>query len=288
MRDVLGSAGWLWLAVFTIALSAIATFVLRSLLQYRQLTRANRRDPIGLRHAIVLLHGIFGFDRIGRGGIQQEYFRGVARYLARLKVDVFCPRLSAADRIEIRAAQLERFVRELDQPVVIVAHSMGGLDARYALSRLALDRLVCCLVTIGTPHRGTPLASLGRLPPLRLLRWLGNKFRFSTKGIDMLTAEAMQRFNLEVPDSPRVAYFSVVATAGWRTILFAPLLWLSHRYLRRAVGANDGMVPRASQAWGQVLLEIEADHWSQIGWSWRFNARRFYERLLRELQRRGY
>jgi hypothetical protein len=44
-------------------------------------------------------------------------------------------------------------------------------------------------------------------------------------------------------------------------------------YLRRLAGRNDGIVPVASQYWGyrgetlaEIEAEIEADHFSQIGW----------------------
>ena len=47
--------------------------------------------------------------------------------------------------------------REKDR-VVIIAHSMGGLDARYMISRLGMDDRVTALVTITTPHRGSPYA----------------------------------------------------------------------------------------------------------------------------------
>lgn len=43
----------------------------------------------------------------------------------------------------------------------IIAHSMGGLDARYyAISWLGLAERVASLTTIGIPHLGTPLADL--------------------------------------------------------------------------------------------------------------------------------
>ncbi|HZY02105.1 MAG TPA: hypothetical protein VFF02_01300, partial [Anaeromyxobacteraceae bacterium] len=61
--------------------------------------------------------------------------------------------------------------------------------------------------------------------------------------------------------------------------------WL---YLKRRAGENDGVVPASSQRWGEVLAEIEADHWAQIGWSRSFDAAEFYARLLRELRGRGF
>ena len=57
--------------------------------------------------------------------------------------------------------------------VNIIAHSMGGLDARYAIAKLGLADRVASLVTIGTPHLGTPLANLGaRLSDLLRLKSL--------------------------------------------------------------------------------------------------------------------
>ena len=41
----------------------------------------------------------------------------------------------------------------------IIAHSMGGLDARHAIAHVpGLAGRVATLVTIGTPHRGSPVA----------------------------------------------------------------------------------------------------------------------------------
>jgi hypothetical protein len=49
------------------------------------------------------------------------------------------------------------------------------------------------------------------------------------------------------------------------------------------------VVPANSQAWGEVLREVEADHWAQIGWWSRgFDAASLYEDLLRELRGRGF
>ena len=40
----------------------------------------------------------------------------------------------------------------------VIGHSLGGLIARYYVQRLAGDRRVHTLVTLGTPHHGTQLA----------------------------------------------------------------------------------------------------------------------------------
>jgi hypothetical protein len=53
-------------------------------------------------------------------------------------------------------------------------------------------------------------------------------------------------------------------------------------------GPNDGIVPASSQRWGQVLREVEADHWAQVGWSLRFDAVTLYEEILRDLASLGF
>lgn len=45
--------------------------------------------------------------------------------------------------------------------VHIVGHSQGGLDARYAVSRLGYGPHTLSVTTLSTPHRGTPLGDLG-------------------------------------------------------------------------------------------------------------------------------
>lgn len=54
--------------------------------------------------------------------------------------------------------------------VHVVAHSLGGLVARYYVQVLAGDERVHTLVTLGTPHEGTRLAHLvPRVVPYRLV-----------------------------------------------------------------------------------------------------------------------
>jgi triacylglycerol lipase len=60
-----------------------------------------------------------------------------------------------AERI---AAAVREMTDEFDGPIDILAHSMGGLSARWSIERLDPDLRVDDLVTLGTPHRGTSLA----------------------------------------------------------------------------------------------------------------------------------
>jgi len=61
--------------------------------------------------------------------------------------------------------------------VHLVGHSLGGLLARYAVQRLGLDRLTSTVVTVAAPHRGVPIAWLGRGPAALQMRTGSSLFR---------------------------------------------------------------------------------------------------------------
>jgi triacylglycerol lipase len=235
----------------------------------------------------VLAHGLFGFDEIAVARRRHAYFRGVARRLRKEGYRVINARLPGAASIEVRARALAACVDGAGQRVDILAHSMGGLDARYAIARLGVARRVAALVTIGTPHRGTPMADLtadllGKLGIARALDLAG----FDLEALHALTSARMERFNAEVPDARGVAYRSVVGVVR-RTRRANPLLLPGYLWLRERAGDNDGVVPASSQRWGEVMAEIEADHWAQIGWSRHLDAGELYLGLLQELRHLG-
>jgi len=63
-----------------------------------------------------------------------------------------------ADEVGKRLAGLGWDGDDADKRVIVVAHSMGGLVARYWLGPLDGWRTCRALVTLGTPHRGAPKA----------------------------------------------------------------------------------------------------------------------------------
>ena len=97
----------------------------------------------------------------------------------------------------------------------------------------------------------------------------------------------MAEFNEAVPDMLGVRYSSHVGCVrgGIRDVhtLLAP----GFAFLKRRTGHNDGIVPAASQRWGDVAGEVRADHWAQIGWSQGLDVKRFYAAIARALARVG-
>ena len=87
---------------------------------------------------IVLAHGVLGFRRV----FDIQYFNGVAAHLEKTfssrnlrvtasKVD---PRGSIERRAKQLAPQIVQAFNEKKEKVHIFAHSMGGLDARFAIA----------------------------------------------------------------------------------------------------------------------------------------------------------
>ena len=240
------------------------------------------------RYPVVLAHGLFGFDELSIAGQRHTYFRGIVEHLRAKGIDVYTPRVDPSANIAQRAAQLAAQVRAIPaRRVNIIGHSMGGLDARYAITRLGLDAHVSSLVTIGTPHYGTPLADHGT--------WLGNRMGLSALlrllgcevgAFENLTTAHLAAFNAEVLDKEQVFYASVVGRAAPSTRMHR-LMQAPRKVLDYLEGDNDGLVPVSSQVWGQVLLNVEACHLAQIGWLPSYDPAAIFDPLMRDLTLEG-
>ena len=57
----------------------------------------------------------------------------------------------------------------------MVCHSKGGLVGRWFVQALGGDEHVKTLITLGTPHQGTPTAVLAALPPVGLVAGSGHQ-----------------------------------------------------------------------------------------------------------------
>lgn len=240
--------------------------------------RLGRNKP---RYPIVLVHGLFGFAAVGA----IEYFRGVRENLERAGLKVHSVTLPMTASTRERAAVLARAIDAIGEKVNIIAHSMGGLDARYAIKELHLGDRVASLVTIGTPHFGTPVAGLAASTVKRTgVAMLAKRLGMTLDALDDLTVEHAREFNREITDDGRVFYASVVTSAT--AAKMSPVLLATYALLRKT-GPNDGLVPTESMRWGEVILELEGDHYAQVGWAPGLDAPKLYLDIARELAWRG-
>jgi triacylglycerol lipase len=250
-----------------------------------------------LNAPLVLVHGLCGFDRLyafRRPVI--DYFPGIREQLQAGGNSVYSPRLSPTAGIPRRAQELKRYILENlpSVPVHVVGHSLGGMDARYMVSRLGMENRVLSLTTVGTPHRGTSFADWGVQRWSRLivpiLRILGLPFQAF---YDLMT-DSCSRFNEDVPNVPGVRYYSVAGRCESPWV--GPEWRYSWKVVNRTEGPNDGVVSVASAAWGESHDVWAGDHLNLVNWPNR-RARRLgvwselapdYGRIVRRLAAVGF
>ena len=264
---------------------------------------------------LVMMHGMAGFDDI----VGIEYFYRVPEALAADGRLVFVTQVdpfnTVAHRAEQAATQIDDILAKTGAPEIdIIAHSQGGLDARYLVSTLGYGNRVRTLVTIATPHHGTLVAdaALGWVPSLpagaelafAFVNWIGNR----TTGTDVdlqaqvwgLTRRYVEgTFNPANPDDPRVRYYSYAGATQASPFVdrdtvdvVAPDLLASYLVLRSLEGDNDGLVSVHSAEWGSLLGVLPADHFEEVGQPFGVTGRSFdhvafYRSLARFLAGQG-
>jgi pimeloyl-ACP methyl ester carboxylesterase len=207
-------------------------------------------QPFCERHVVVLLHGWAGWSRMLLS-LEQHLEVRLGRRVVRAPVGrgLDCIR-SCAQRA---SSAIERLAAGGKlEAVDVVGHSMGGLVATELLKSLDRGRLVRSVITLGTPHRGSPLARLGA----RMLRgWSGS--------LEQMLPEAEFLRALGARPLPRGT--SLYSVAGTSDLLVPP------RY---------ASLPRRTGCHNVVLLG--ADHW---GLALHPAAHQLVERLLRRRER---
>lgn len=260
------------------------------------------------RYPVVMIHGIFFRD--------WQFFNYWGRIPKALKINgahiyYGCQQssLSVADSAAELKAELLRILKESGADKVnIVAHSKGGLDSRYAISKLGMEDYVASLTTINTPHRGCKFVDrilntfpdwIVRFAAARynsIFRKLGDASPNFLAGIQDLTAASCARFNEEVPDSPKVYYQS--SMSKMRSVHSAGFpLNLGYLLSKKQEGENDGLVSVSSARWGHFLGILTAgrkgiSHGDMIDLTHKnikgFDVSEFYVQLLAGLKEKGF
>ena len=287
---------------------------------------AGLRTPV--RRPLIFTHGFGRFDILihlarqcfpSPGGVRWfnrtigdalGYFRHVGRTLEERGFEVHEVATALGGSLEGRAARLGRAVERVLAPgdpqakANIIAHSMGGLDARYMITRLRMADRVASLVTIGTPHLGSSFADW-RLQDQTLPR--GIVTRLTAVGVNLtglfdLTTTRCREFcaAIEVAEAANaVTYIAYASVQEDREKVFWPLrrAW---NVIREREGPNDGLVSVPSQLWRAELrgatgtkrveqreFPLPADHLNQCGWwhPWTgpFSTRQDFERTIRDV-----
>ena len=251
------------------------------------------------RNPIVFVHGI---EFVGQFVGGERHFIGVPQDLRSQGATVLRPTLPGLQSIDTRARALKDAIETaFPDPAVklnLVAHSMGGLDARYMITHLGMGPRVLSLTTISTPHQGTPIsdAALGILPgnAQRALDSVMNLVGWDMDFVINTSEDYVQNtFNPSTPDDPAVFYQSWAGKAdpfglngGYRCRALLLVQWGIVAGYR---GDNDGLIPVQSAQYGLWRGELAADHMAESGIDPKsFDHQAFYRDVAQDLAQRGF
>ncbi len=228
------------------------------------------------KYPIVLVHGMVLKDfKLFRA------FRKIKDNLLEENIKVYVTNQDGIGSINNNAKQLKEEILEILKKenvdkVNIIAHSKGGLDSRYMISKLGMEDHVASLTTLSTPHHGSKLSS----KLLTMPKWCAKFLAFfinlfykicKDKNPDILTLghqlkdDTMINFNNEVLNSSKVYYQSYSSDLNNKKsfLMFIPHLITKH--LENV--STDGIVSVESSVWGDYKGNItnNYDHAQMVG-----------------------
>lgn len=260
------------------------------------------------RYPVVMVHGIFFRD-----WQYFNYWGRIPQALKRNGATVFYGKQQSSLSVSASAAELKEEIRRIlaetgAEKVNIIAHSKGGLDARYAISLLGMEDWTASLTTVNTPHRGCQFVDvlLAKLPKWlicfvsarynALFRRLGDACPDFLAGVYDLTAASCAVFNHKVQDSPKVYYQSVMSKM--KTVKSAGFpLNIGYMLVKKYEGENDGLVSVSSAVRGNFAGLLTAgkkgiSHGDMIDLTHKnikgFDVSEFYVQLLAGLKEKGF
>ncbi|MBN2715862.1 MAG: triacylglycerol lipase [Deltaproteobacteria bacterium] len=219
------------------------------------------------RYPLLLLHGV-GF----RDYDFLNYWGRIPALLKKNGATVFYGHQQAWGTIEDNAVEIQSALRGIlaetgADKVNIIAHSKGGLDARYLISSLRMGPYVASLTTMSTPHHGSELLQvLDKLPMRIYLKVCGGlNAYFGAVGDHAPDAYAasrqlhpdfLRKFNEDNPDAPEVYYQSY--GAQMKSPLSSSLLLAPYAIMKSVSTHNDGLVTIDSAKWGNYRGALQS------------------------------
>lgn len=209
-------------------------------------------------YPILLVHGMGFRDRR-----HLCYWGRIPKILEQNGARVYFGCQDSSGSVEGNALQLKAALNRVltetgAEKVNIIAHSKGGLEARYLISTMGYGDRVASLTTLSTPHNGSvTVDKLLRFPTSAVkagckaadlwFRALGDKSPDTYSAVNTFTTEAAKKFNSENPDDPRVYYQSyafVMDRAASDIFMMIPWAVVNH-----FEGENDGLLTPKSAEW---------------------------------------
>ena len=223
-------------------------------------------DEIPLKYPIVLVHGIFAHDRFS----MIRFWGRIPEVLSSRGIQVFRGNTDAWGSYESNALILQKTITSIlsytgAKKVNIIAHSKGGIDARFLIWKHNFGEKIASLTTICTPHHGSEVADLlyskeilRRQLTRKALSLFGKIYGDSnpnlSKLIYQLTTANMKKFNEKVTMDTALYHRSLYTTM--HDASDDAMFSYTYSYLREIAGENDGLVSESSMQWGDNTAKI--------------------------------
>jgi len=217
-------------------------------------------DKCKTKYPIMLIHGI-GYNDADH----PEYWGRIPEILRENGAEIYFGGQDGFGNVTHNAEQLKTAMQKTlaaagAEKLNLIAHSKGGVEARYALTKLGMGSKAASLTTMATPHRGImtidkmkikpgkgPLKFLYRIFGM-MLRIDGGELPETDDVYDQLTADYMKVFNDMVRDVPGVYYQSYAF--DMKNSYSDPAMGLFYSIVEKNEGSNDGLVSVESAKWG--------------------------------------
>ena len=226
-----------------------------------------------VKYPVILVHGMACRDRNLKD--RQTAWGEIPNILKERGIQVFYGMSDAWGTIAHNASMLKDTVEEVltatgSEKVNLIAHSKGGLEARYMITKLGMDDKVASLTTVDTPHHGVVIADkIYKILPQKLIRKISSIVDKRAKrlgdlepdtytvGTELSMAQC-EEFNKNVTNSDKVFYQSVscVSHPVWTPKYAFTSLWLR----LNGYANSDGIVPGSSSEWGECMKVAGYDH----------------------------
>ena len=260
------------------------------------------------KYPILLVHGIFFRD-----WQLVNYWGRIPAALIKNGAQIFYGKQQSSLAVADSAAERRNTIMEViektgAEKVNIIAHSKGGLDSRYAISCLGMDKYVATLTTINTPHEGCDMVDyLLKTLPDGLKSFIENKYNTIFRklgdtapdfmaGVNDLSAVNRKEQNKSMPDSPKVSYRSVMTVMESAGSAGFPLN-IGYLLIKKLNGENDGLVWAESAIHGEHTL-IKPKHKRGISHGdvidlmreniEGYDVREFFVDMVHNLKEQGY
>lgn len=255
------------------------------------------------KYPVVLVHGLAAKNVPFCGD-----FGYIARFLRKQNIITYVTNQDGVGTIETNAQQLKTEIKAICQAescekVNLIAHSKGGLDARYMISALDMAPHIASLTTLSTPHHGSELCSAILQYPSWLIRFICffiNVFYriLRDENPDILavarelTHTAMEAFNKTIRNHPGIYYQSYSSQASKSNAFLVFLPYQISKHCEQA--ETDGVVSVVSSQWGDYKGQIQGDpnHLQIIALAGSRKKRQkvaaFYLHIITELRNMGF